>query len=222
MTPAPHTGRLVGGLLLLHFVGGLMLPYILLNRITAAPGFLENAAANAGDMRTVVLLFLFGGAVTLGMSIAAYPVLRARAPRLALGVLALGIANLPLQVVESGMVLSMLSLSQQYAATATADGAMLQTVAAAVGTARRWAHYTQLMTVVGWIVVLFAALWRAAVIPRLLGVAGVVTAAMQIIGVPLRALLGYGVVMEMAMPLAPAYGGLALWLIVKGFDEREP
>ena len=37
---------------------------------------------------------------------------------------------------------------------------------------------------------------------------------------PLRALLGYRILTEMAIPLAPAYVALALWLIVKGFDER--
>jgi hypothetical protein len=222
MPSTPTTGRIVGGLLLLHLLGGLVLPYVVLNRIVASPGFLENAATNAGSTRAVALLFLFGGAVTLGMSIAAYPVLRQRAPRLALGCLALGIANLPLQVVESGMVLSMLSLSQQYAGTVGPDGALLQAVAASVGAARRWAHYTQLMTVVSWILVLFAALGRAALIPRLLAAAGLVTSALQIVGVPLRALLGYPVWMQMAMPLAPAYAGLALWLIVKGFDDRVP
>jgi hypothetical protein len=56
----------------------------------------------------------------------------------------------------------MLSLSQAYARAGAADGAMLQAVVAAVGSARRWAHYTQLITVVSWIAVLYAALSRAA------------------------------------------------------------
>ncbi len=220
-TSTPNVGRIVGGLLLLHMVGGLMLPYILLNSVVASPGFLENAARYPVHLRASVFLFLFGAAVTLGISIAAYPVLRQNSRRLALCSLALGIANFPLQVVESGMVLSMLSLSQQYAGAGAADGAMLQVVAAAAFAARRWAHYTQLFTVVSWIFVLYAALWRAGLIPRALAVVGLVTCALQITGVPLRALLGYPVLMAIAMPLAPAYAGLALWLIVKGFDERE-
>jgi hypothetical protein len=118
------------------------------------------------------------------------------------------------------MVLSMLSLSHQSAVAAGGDGAMLEIVATALGSARGWVHYTQLITVVSWIFVLYASLWRAALIPRVLAVAGLITSGLQIAGVPLRALLGYGIVPEMAMPLAPAYVWLAVWLIVKGFDVR--
>jgi hypothetical protein len=211
---------MVGTLVLLHIASALVLPYILLNQVILSPDFLESAARNPTHLRAPALLFLFGAAVTLGISIAAYPVLRQSSRRLALCFLALGIANFPLQVVESGMVLSMLSLGQRYVEARAADGAMLQVVAAAAYGARRWAHYTQLFTVVSWIFVLFAVLWRARLIPRALAVAGLVTCALQITGVPLRALLGYPVVMEMAMPLGPAYAGLGLWLIVKGFGER--
>jgi hypothetical protein len=213
-------GRIVGALVLLHIVGSLMLPYILLNQAVVSADFLESAARNPGHLRTPALLFLFGAAVTLGISITVYPVLRQSSQRLALCSLALGVANFPLQVVESGMVLSMLSLAQRSVGAGAADGAMLQVVAAAAFGARRWAHFTQLFTVVSWIFVLFAALWRAGLIPRVLAVVGLVTSALQITGVPLLALLGYPVVMEMAMPLAPAYAGLGLWLIVKGFGER--
>jgi hypothetical protein len=47
-----------------------------------------------------------------------------------------------------------------------------------------------------------------------------ITSLMQIMSVPLRAFLGYGIVIEMGMPLAPVHVALALWLMVKGFRER--
>jgi hypothetical protein len=223
-------GRIVGALLLVHMVAGLMLPYILLDRvidspgflldIMVQPGFLESASRNALYLRAPALLFLFAGALTVGISIAVYPVLRQGSQRFALWCLALGIANLPLQAIESGMVLSMLSLSQQYAAVGTADGAMLHAVANGLGRTREWMHLIQLMTLVCWIFALFAAMWRAGRIPRVLGVAGLIACALQIAGVPLRGLLGYSVQINMGIALAPTYIALALWLIVKGFDER--
>jgi hypothetical protein len=218
MVTTSTVGRIAGLLVLLHLVGGLILPYVLLNPVTASPGFLDNAAPNATLVRGSVLLFLFAAAVTLGISIAVFPVLQPCCPKLALGCLAVGIANFPLQVFEAGTLLSMLSLSQKYIATPPADAATLQFIAAAVGSARIWAHFTQLFTVVCWISLLYAALWFASRIPPWLGVIGLMTCVMQIAGVPLRALLGYNAIMWMAVPLAPAYLGLALWLAVKGLD----
>lgn len=207
---------------MLQLAGGLILPYVLLARVLAAPGFLENAAHDAVRLRAAVFLFLFSAAVTLGISIAAYPLLRLNTRGLALCLLALAVANAPLQAVESAMVLSMLSLSQQSVSAGAGDGAMLEVVAKSLGSARGWLHYMQLTTVVSWIFVLYAALWRAALIPPVLAVAGLITSALQLAGVPLRALSGYSIVPEMAMPLAPALVWLAGWLIVKGFDSRRP
>lgn len=211
---------MVGGLLLLHFIGGLLLPYILLNAATAPPGFLENAAVNSVQLRTAVLLFIASGALTLGIAITAWPVFRQYQYRLALWFLALAIANVCLQMVEAGTVLSMLSLSQEYARAGAGDASTFHVVAGAVGSARQWAHFMQLLTVVGWIFVLYMLLWRTALVPRAFGVLGLITSLMQITGVPVRALLGYEPVMEMAMPLAPVHVALGLWLVAKGFRGR--
>ena len=143
--------------------------------------------------------------ITLGISIAAYPVLRQHTQRLALCLIALATANAPLQAVESAMLLLMFSLSHQSAMAGAGDGPALQIVATALGSTRRWVHYTQLVMVVSWIVVLYTALWHAAMIPPLLAVTGLITSGLQLAGVPLPALLGYRLVPEMAMPLAPAY-----------------
>ena len=69
---------------------------------------------------------------------------------------------------------------------------------------------------------------RAAVLLLILGSAvavGIAIAALpvfrrHITGVTMRALLGYPPVTVLAMPLAPAYVALAVWLMAKGFDER--
>jgi hypothetical protein len=83
MIPSRTFGRIVGGFLLLQLVCGLSLPYIVLNRVVG-PGFLESAARNPVYLRAAVLLFLFNAAVTLGISIAAYPVIRQHSRGLAL------------------------------------------------------------------------------------------------------------------------------------------
>lgn len=185
MASAGNPGRITGSLLLLHLAAGLMLPYILMQPAFAAPGYLENAAANAGRIRAAMLLLFMGGAVTIAAAL-----------------------------------LSMLSLSREFAARGGADASLLREVGAAVGSARTWAHFTHLLVVGSWIFTLFCALWRFRLVPRLLAGLGVLATVLQVTGVPLRALLGLEIVAPMAMPLAPVYVTVAVYLMVKGFRPR--
>jgi hypothetical protein len=93
-------------------------------------------------------------------------------------------------------------------------------LAIVVGSARKWAHYSFLLVVGCWILLLYSLLYRFRLVPRALAAFGAVASALQITGVTLRGLLGYPPETRLAMPLAPAYVALAVWLIVKGFDEQ--
>lgn len=221
MTTLKSVGRVTGSLLLLHLAGGLILPYILMQPAVAVPGFLEHAAASAGRIRSAVLLLLMGGAITIAVALVALPVLRRYAERGAVLLVVLGGVNLALHAVECGTLLSMLSLSQNYVERGGADGSSFTALGAAVGAARRWAHFIHLLAVGSWIFSLYAVLWRTRLIPRLIAVLGMLTTVLQVTGVPLRALLGMDVVTTMAIPLAPVYGGTALWLMFRGFGGRQ-
>jgi len=216
-----RVGRIAGVLLLVHLAGGLILPYVLMQPAMAAPGFLEHAAANAVRIRAAVLLLFMSGAITVAVALTALPVFRRYGDRLAVLLVVLGAVDLALHAVENGTLLSMLSLSQEYAKRGGADSSLFDGLAAVVGSARRWAHFTQLLVGGSWIFTLLALLWRARLVPRLLAGLGMLATVLQVTGVPLLAILGLGVVTEMAMPLAPVYVTVAAWLIVKGFDERQ-
>ena len=221
MTPQSRVGRLLGVLLLVHLLCGLILPYVLLGPAMPTPGSPgDAAAAHAGSVRVAVFLFVLGAGLVLAIGIAAWRVFRTSDEPLATAFLALAIANLPLQLVESGTVLTILGLAERFAERA-ADPAMLAVGAAAV-MARRWAHYTQLLTVVSWLFLLYLTLWRTRLVPRVLAALGMGTTLLQIAGVPTRAFLGLPLMMELAMPLAPVHAALALWLIVKGFGMERP
>jgi hypothetical protein len=56
------------------------------------------------------------------------------------------------------------------------------------------------------------------VVLSLIGVIGVV---LQFTGVTLMMFLGMGVIGEMAMPLLPIQISVAVWLIVKGFNDSK-
>src|SRR5512144_2029468 len=115
MKSAKSTGRIVGMLLLIHLTAGLILPFVLLDRVRRPAGFLENAAGNSAQLRAAVFLLFVGSAVTIGIALTAWPVFRRHSSAMALWLLALAVAGFSLQAVDNAHILSMLSLSQEYA-----------------------------------------------------------------------------------------------------------
>ncbi len=220
MKSGKNIARTVGVLLLLHLAAGLTVPFILLNPVLAPPGFLANAATSPNQMRAAVLLLFVGSAITIGIASTAWPVFRSYSSAMALWLVALAIASLSLQAVDNGRLLSMLSLSQEYAKAGADKADLFQALAVVVGSARKWSHYSFLLAVGSWIFLFCTLLYRFRLVPRVLSAFGMLGSVGQIVGVTLRGLLGYPPLTVLAMPLAPAYVALALWLIVKGFDER--
>lgn len=216
MTAPRSAGRRVGVLMLGHLAVGLMAPYIVLLPALAAP-FLENAANYEGRVRAAVLMMFAGSFMCMAISIVALPILRRRVPAAALALVALAVVAFALQGADSSAIMTILTVSQNLAQAAGGDTS--QAAAAVVGPIRRWAHYSHLLVVGGWLLTLHGALLRTALAPRWLVAAGLVASVSQMTGVTLRALLGYSTIGTMAMPLAGTYAGLALWLIVKGFSE---
>lgn len=223
MKSAKSIGRTVGILLLLQLAAGLTVPFILLRPlIQGSPGFLTAAAANSFQIRAAVFISFLGGALTLGLGITSLPVFRRYSSATALWFLAVCIVSCTLDVVQNAAVMSMLSLSQQYVGGGAAEAGLYQVVGAAVASARRWAHYTQLVAIGAWIFVFYSSLLRFALIPRALAALGLIGIVLQFIGVTLLTFLGYSVVGEMAMPLLPIQIAVAVWLIIRGFNERLP
>jgi Domain of unknown function (DUF4386) len=220
MKSAKSAGRIAGVLLLLHLAAGLTIPFILLTPVIMPPGFLESAARNSVQLRAAVLLLFAGSAVSVGIAIAALPVFRQYSSAMALWLVALAVASFSLQAVDNGALLSMLSLSREYAKAGAARVELFQALAIVVGSARKWTHYTFLLVVGSWIFLLYSLLYRFRLVPRALAGFGLVGSMLQITGVTMRGLLGYAPETRLAMPLAPAYVALAVWLMVKGFDER--
>src|SRR5207344_1758124 len=104
-----------------------------------------NAASHAMGVGASALLGIVGGGISLALAITVLPVLRRLSERMALTFLALSIVALSLAVVESAKVMSMLSLSQAYAATSGADPALFAGLRGVVAAARNWAHFTHLI-----------------------------------------------------------------------------
>lgn len=221
MTSARNVGRMIGTLLLVHLATGLITPYVLLQPLTALPAsFLEAAAGMPYRVRVNVLVLFVGGAIPVAISVCVWPIARRYGHALGLWLLTLAAVNLSLQCVENAHWMSMLSLSQAYANAGPADAALFQSLGSVVRSAWKWAHYAHIFIVVDWIFVLYALLYRYALVPRVLAVAGLVTAVLHFAGITLPVFLDYRMPFPtlFGMPLGFANVALASWLLAKGFE----
>ncbi|HEX8709447.1 MAG TPA: DUF4386 domain-containing protein [Pyrinomonadaceae bacterium] len=220
MRAAKSVGRIIGMLLFVQ-LAGLILPFALLHPLTRNPrDFLASAAANSFQLKAAVFLLFANCALTIGISIAAWPVFRRYSEALALWLLVVSGIMFLMQAVDNVHILSMLSLSQQ-AAQAGGPGELSQAVAAAVGLTRRWAHFTELFVIDCWIFLLYSILYRFRLVPRPLAAFGLITVSLHFTGIPLPGFLGYSVVTLMGVPMALSHIALASWTMARGFKEGQ-
>ncbi len=221
MRSAKNTGRIIGIVLLVQ-LAGLIVPFVLLHPLTRdSRDFLANAAGASLQIKVAVFLLFANCALTIGIAVAAWPVFRQYSEAMALWLVAASVVMFSLQAVDNAHILSMLSLSQQYVQAGGPDD-LFQTLAAAVGSTRRWAHFTELLVIDSWIFLLYISLFRSAVVPRALAVFGLITVVLHFTAIPLRGFLSYSLVTPLGVPMALSHIALALWMMAKGFEEPLP
>jgi hypothetical protein len=215
-------GRIVGSLLLAQMVLAALVNFVLFEPVIAPPGWIVNAAGLQPAISLSVVLGIAADGIWLAIAIALYPTVGSFSERHALAFVALAAVALALSVVENGRLLSMLSLSQAYAAAGGQERDVFEALRGVVGAARNWAHFTHL-GVTGLAIIAFtAALWRRALVPRALGAVGVAAAALQVVTVSLP-IFGQRVIFGLLAPLGIALLAIAAWLLAKGFQpSRAP
>ena len=218
MRSAKSVGRFIGVLLVVQ-LSGLIVPFVLLHPLTTGPrDFLANAAGASLQIRVAVFFLFANCALTIGITVAALPVFRQHSEAMALWLLAASVIMFALQAVDNVHILSMLSLSQQYA-QAGGPNELFQTLAAMVGSTRRWVHFTELLLIDSWIFLLYSVLYRFALVPRALAAFGLLTVMLHFTGIPLPAFLGYSIVTLMGVTMGLSHLALSLWLMVRGFER---
>ena len=212
-------GRLLGALLLLHLLLGLIGPYVILVPMTAPPGgFLENAAAMQTQTRLGTLSLMAGALILMLITLMPWRTWRANAPRLAATLLALAGAHLALQLMENAQWLTMLSVSTAYHEAGHAGTDRYAAAAIAVRAGFHWVHYSHILVLVTWILVLFAMLRQARLLPRWLAASGIGASVLHLAGIPLPQFAGFQTPSPAmwGIPLAILYLGSALWLLARG------
>ncbi len=222
MNSPSTTGKRLGILFLAHLIFGLMTPYILLQSLASSKGFAATASVNEFQVRLAVLLLFVSGALTIAIAVTAWPVFRQHASALGIWVIALAIANFALQCIEIAGYMAMFTFSREYATAAATNVALYDALSLGVRHMWKWQHYSHLLVMVSWMLLVFAALWRTASVPKVLAGLAIVTALMQITGITLPQFIPYPTppMMVMGLPLAFAYAALAIWLMVKGLTPE--
>lgn len=216
MRSAKITGRIIGGLLVVQ-LAGLMVPFILLHPLQQPPGFLQHAAPVSFQIRVAVLLFFANCALTIAITIIALPVFRQFSQPMAISLFAASIIMFLLQTADNVHLLSMVSLSQQYASAGSRDSQLFQAAAIAVGEARKWTHYSELLAIDAWMLLFYGLALRSAIVPRALALLALLTVVLHTTGISLPLLLGSHAVMALGVPMAFGQLAVATWLLAKGF-----
>ena len=219
MTNNRNAGRIAGALLIAQGIGGFVTNFVLLQPAIDPPGFLVNAAPHAVRVGAAALIGILTGALALAIAITVLPVLRKFSERLALAFVALGSVALALAAVESGTMMSLLSLSKAYVESG-ADAASFEGVRRVVAASRNWAHSTHLLLGGLTLSLFYVALLRFALVPRALAAFGLIAVVLQIVTIS-RPFFGAPVTFFLLAPLGLANLSVALWLLIKDFPDKQ-
>lgn len=221
MKSAKRIGRVIG-LLMLVQLSGLIVPFVMLLPIAQGPsGFLADSAAHAFQIRLGAILLIANCALTIGISISAFPIFRQYSEALAILLVGVSVIMFSLQAVDNSHILSMLSLSQRFAEDGGQND-LLQILAATVGSTRKWAHHSELVAIDAWIFIFYSMLYRFRAVPRGLALFGILTVLLHFTGIVVPLWLGYPSVTLLGATMALGHIVLGFWLAVKGFEPWRP
>lgn len=209
--------RIVGVLVLVQ-LAGLMVPFIIL-----MPGvttdYLNVAAGMSATIKTAVSLLFANAAVTLAISLAAFPAIRVHSVRAAILLVAISTAWLVMQSVDNAHILSMLSLSGRFAESNGVNADLYNWLAPQVRSTRIWVHYTELLVIDAWFACFYGILLRYRFVPRLIAGFGLLAVALHLVAIPLPMFIGYPSTQPLGAILAVSHLLVAAWLIFKRSPE---
>lgn len=216
MFDASGRGRIIGALLLIQ-LAGFIVPFVLLMPV-AGSDYLNEAAPRAGNVKFAIALLYLNTALTVAISILAFPIIRQHTPSVAVLLVALGAMMFTIQAVDNAHIMSMLALSEEWVRAAK-QGDYFQTLSSVVRAQRRWVHYGELMAIDAWLFTLFATFFRFRFLPRAVAGFAVISVVVHFASITLPLMLGYGGYAPLGAIMGLGELLIGTWLIVKGVSE---
>jgi hypothetical protein len=184
-----------------------------------APDYLVNLSVNESQVIIGMLIELIWALAVVGIVVTLFPILKKYNEALALGFSSLRFIEVISTIIHSIILLSLLTLSQEYTAAGIPDASYYQTAGKLLLAAREWT----LMIGSGLVwslsaLILNYILYQSKLIPRWLSVWGLVGATLSFAAYLLQFFsISLGEVFF--LPIAVQEMVFAVWLIVKGFNS---
>ena len=212
------TARIVGLLFITATVAS-SLGFAILDPILNAPDILVSVSANTTQVMIGVLLLLIDSAAVVGIAVLMFPILKKYSEALALGYVGFRVIEATVIIVASIILLSLLTLSQEYVQAAAPDASCFQTLGSLLLAVWDWALLLGIMIVFGLTaLILNYLLYQSELIPRWLSGWGLI-GAILLLAAGLLEIFDINLTDLINLPIALQEMVFAIWLIVKGFNS---
>jgi len=213
---------LVVGALFITATVAFSLSIVLLEPVLGTTDFLTQVSRSNTRVAAGVLLELVNHVAVVGIAVVIYPVLRKFSGRLALGYVAGRSIEAVLFAIGTMHLLTLVFLSQEFAAAGTPPAPHFETMAAVLLAGHDWDTATLAFIAFGLgALMLNYVLYRSRLVPRWISTFGLIAAG-SILAARLMLISGLelspAIVTGLDAPIFLQEMVFAIWLIVKGFD----
>ena len=222
MKTTKNSGRIIGILFLLMFIPGALALSMrgISSTLMESPDALQTIYENSFKMKLSVMLDLLAGLIGITIAIKFFPVLREYAPPIALWYFGLWIVQFGISTASGLSHLSLISLSEDFVTSSSADPGIYN----ALGTLKYhgwlWAHFLSLLVFAIGATLLYYALFKSKLVPRILAVWGILAVATVFTATILQ-IFDYKVSFMLYMQNGIHLIALSVWLIIKGFNVNK-
>ncbi len=210
---------ITGAIFILATLTGPVLASPLTPVLTGAD-YLTQVSAHMNQAAGGVLLWIISAFTGGGIAIAMYPVLKQRNAGLALGSVIFRTLEAAFYMLEVVILLSLLTLGQQFRTAGTADRAVLQAIGNSLVSLRDHAALVAVFAFCVGAFMYYYLLFQSRLIPRWLSGFGIVAIILMMTACVLASFSGNRITsyIPLAAPIAVQEIVLGGWLIVKGFN----
>ena len=210
-----------GVLLLLGFAG--VVTMVTHGAILGADDYLTKLAANENRVLLGVACYVIMALACGGIAIALYPVLKKHNQGMALGAAGFRLMETPLQIMGAVFVILLLTLSQEFVKAGMPAASHFQTTGAVLLAGYDWIGNVAITLpwAIGALMYHYI-FFKTRLIPRWLSGWGLIGVPIILVGcaLVLFGVIDYGTQTFFNLPLGLQEIPLALWLIIKGFNQK--